>query len=184
MHGGAKGLTGKGVIIAVIDSGIDFRHPDFIGPDGNSRLLYFWDTLAPPRASQGRPGPIAYFPDGPMVGTLFSRDDLNRYLKSGNADDGPADEGGHGTGCAGVAAGNGAAWQLAAANDDELKKQDCRGVAPDADLIAVRIGRDHGLPNAWMLNAIVSWLDKLAGRSTAGHLVQLRRAGRRARRVA
>src|SRR5207253_251124 len=38
-----------------------------------------------------------------------------------------------------------------------------RGVAPDADLIAVRIGKDHGLPNAWLLNAIVSWLDKLAG---------------------
>jgi subtilisin family serine protease len=163
VHGGAKGLSGKGVIIAVIDSGIDFRHPDFIGPDGNSRLLYFWDTLVPPRASQGQPGPIAYFPGGPMVGTLFGRDDLNRYLKSGNADDGPADEGGHGTACAGVAAGNGTAWQLAAANDDELKKQDCRGVAPGADLIAVRIGRDHALPNAWMLNAIVSWLDKLAG---------------------
>ena len=34
-------------LIAVIDSGIDFHHPDFINPDGSSRLMYFWDTLAP-----------------------------------------------------------------------------------------------------------------------------------------
>src|SRR5579871_3197557 len=44
VRGGLDGLTGKGVIIAVLDTGIDFRHPDFIADDGSSRLLSFWDT--------------------------------------------------------------------------------------------------------------------------------------------
>ena len=36
-------LTGKGVLIAIIDSGIDYLHPDFQNPDGTSRILYLWD---------------------------------------------------------------------------------------------------------------------------------------------
>jgi subtilisin family serine protease len=48
VQGGVAGLTGKGVIVAVIDTGIDFRNPDFITIDGSgqpvSRLLYLWDT--------------------------------------------------------------------------------------------------------------------------------------------
>lgn len=162
VHGGAKGLTGKGVTIAVIDSGIDFRHPDFINPDGSSRIAYFWDTLTPPRPGQGRPGPRNYYSGGPAVGTLYTRDDLTKILRSGSSD-GPVDEGGHGTGCAGVAAGNGAAWQKAVGEQPALKNQDCRGVAPDADLIAVRIGRQRGLANSWMLNAIVGWLNEVVG---------------------
>src|SRR5438876_10998110 len=48
-------LRGKGVIIAVIDSGVDLRHEDFvrIGPDKkkSSRILYFWDTTRQPPAT-------------------------------------------------------------------------------------------------------------------------------------
>lgn len=36
-------LTGKGVLVAVIDSGIDYLHPDFQASDGTSRILYLWD---------------------------------------------------------------------------------------------------------------------------------------------
>ena len=53
------------MIIAVIDSGIDFRHPDFITYDAaglpTSHVLYFWDTLSEGYANGvGSPAPISY----------------------------------------------------------------------------------------------------------------------------
>ena len=45
---GTNHLTGKGVIVACIDSGIDYAHPDFLNADGPTRILDLWDqTLVP-----------------------------------------------------------------------------------------------------------------------------------------
>ena len=33
-------LTGRGILVAIIDSGIDYRHQEFLNPDGSSRILY------------------------------------------------------------------------------------------------------------------------------------------------
>lgn len=41
-------LEGKDVITAIIDSGIDYFHPDFRNEDGSTRILALWDqTLQP-----------------------------------------------------------------------------------------------------------------------------------------
>ena len=40
-------LTGKGTAIAVLDSGIDYRHPDFRNADGSTRILAYWDQSLP-----------------------------------------------------------------------------------------------------------------------------------------
>ncbi|WP_454055466.1 S8 family serine peptidase [Clostridium sp. Marseille-Q7071] len=40
------GLTGKGVLIGFIDSGIDYTHPAFIDADGNTRIDYIYDLAA------------------------------------------------------------------------------------------------------------------------------------------
>ena len=37
------GLTGRGGILGIIDSGIDYLHPDFRNEDGSTRILYLWD---------------------------------------------------------------------------------------------------------------------------------------------
>lgn len=87
-------LTGRGVLIAVIDSGIDYRHEEFLYPDGTSRILYVWDQTA-----GGTP------PEGYTIGREFTREDLNRSLAEG----GEAitiDRSGHGTAVAAIAAGN------------------------------------------------------------------------------
>ena len=40
-------LEGDGVIIGLIDTGIDFLHPDFMNPDSSTRVLYLWDQTKP-----------------------------------------------------------------------------------------------------------------------------------------
>ena len=40
-------LTGKGTAIAILDSGVDYRHPDFRNADGNTRILAYWDQSLP-----------------------------------------------------------------------------------------------------------------------------------------
>ena len=43
---GTDGLTGKGVLVAVIDSGIDIFHEDFRNEDGTTRILYLDDQIS------------------------------------------------------------------------------------------------------------------------------------------
>ena len=38
-------LTGKGVLVAVLDSGVDYTHPEFRNADGTTRILVYWDRL-------------------------------------------------------------------------------------------------------------------------------------------
>ncbi|MEA4955861.1 MAG: S8 family peptidase [Pseudoflavonifractor sp.] len=117
---GKFGLTGNGVIVGIIDSGIDFTHPDFRNPDGTSRILYLWDQTA-----AGPP------PQGFRNGTEYTQAQINEALLSAN----PmtlvpsADTIGHGTAVAGVAAGNGTS-----SGGVET------GVAPGASLIVVKLG--------------------------------------------
>ena len=39
-------LTGEGVLIGIVDSGIDIFHPDFRNPDGTTRIAALWDQTA------------------------------------------------------------------------------------------------------------------------------------------
>lgn len=157
VHGGVGKLKGQGVIIAVLDSGLDFRNPDFVTYDANgqptSRLLYFWDTMSDSGAAVGlgSPAPVAY-PNGAPIGTLYSRDDLNRELRSLKPLISTWDVDGHGTACAGVAASNG--------NNSNGRYQ---GVAPEATIIGVRLG--DNLESAYLLNAICGWIDQVAGQT-------------------
>ncbi|MFR7475945.1 S8 family peptidase [Frisingicoccus sp.] len=87
-------LTGRGVLVAVIDSGIDYRHQEFLNPDGSSRILYLWDQMA-----VGTP------PSGYAMGREFTQEDLNQSLSEGGAAV-TVDTSGHGTAVAAIAAGN------------------------------------------------------------------------------
>ena len=119
---GGFGLTGRGVIVAVLDSGIDYTHPDFRNDDGTTRLLFYWDQSA----IDGVP------PEGFRGGAEYTREQINQALAGGvPADEMPeGDYIGHGTAVAGVAAGNGRA-----SGGREV------GAAPEADLIVVRLGQ-------------------------------------------
>lgn len=111
-----EGLTGTGVIVGIIDTGIDYTHPAFIAPDGSSRIVSVWDMQR-----EGDP------PAGFFKGTEFTREMLDTALLSGDPYSAipRLDLSGHGTAVAGIAAGN----ALPRAS----------GAAPEAEIIAVRI---------------------------------------------
>ena len=50
---GRDGLTGKGILIGIVDSGVDYFHPDFRNADGSSRILRLWDQSIPGKPPQG-----------------------------------------------------------------------------------------------------------------------------------
>ncbi len=107
-----QGYQGKGVVVGIVDSGIDVTHPAFQNPDGTTRILYVWD--------QTQTGPKPHFFN---YGAEFSAADIN----AGRCTeiDGPGHYG-HGTHVSGIAAGNGA------------PSGKYVGVAPAADLIEVK----------------------------------------------
>jgi len=116
---GGYGLRGNGVLIGIIDSGIDYTHPDFRDQDGNSRILYLWDQLG----SQNSP-------KGFYNGTEYNNSQLNEALQNPQSSTIPSlDFIGHGTSVSGVAAGNGR-------SSGGIEQ----GVAPEASLIVVRLG--------------------------------------------
>lgn len=115
-------LFGEGVLIAIIDSGIDYSHPDFRNEDGSTRIEALWDQTIP-----GNP------PEGFRIGTLYSREQINEALQTPmpqRLDIVPStDLSGHGTHVAGIAAGNGRA-------SNGLY----RGVASSSELLIVKLG--------------------------------------------
>lgn len=121
-------LTGKGVLIGVIDSGIEYANADFRQEDGATRIRFLWDQTV-----EGTP------PEGYRIGSEFSAEQINEALQQPNRtmrlQKVPSvDISGHGTAVAGVAAGNG-----------RNSGGRYRGTAPDAELIIVKLGNPGGV---------------------------------------
>ncbi len=111
-------LTGKGTIVAVLDSGIDITHPDFRNDDGSTRIFKIWD--------QGVPGNP---PQGFFEGSEYTSEDINRMLLEGQPVE-IIDTSGHGTAVTGIACGNGRA-----SNERNV------GVAPNSSILVVKLKR-------------------------------------------
>lgn len=113
-----KELKGQGVIIGIIDHGCDFRHCGF--RQGNeSRLLYLWD-----QTGSGPPSPAPF-----NYGVEYDRARINQSLQSQDpyaALGYTPEEKAHGTHVMGIAAGS---------------AEPLVGVAPQADLIFVHLGK-------------------------------------------
>ena len=136
-------LTGRGTLVGVIDSGIDYAHPDFRLPNGESRIVALWDQTIPANSvtnvfssgSSTSASSTLPSPDGYPLGTLFSRDIINEALRMNSVQEQfsicpSRDTSGHGTHVTGIAAGNGRASEGV-----------YRGVAYEANLLIVKLGR-------------------------------------------
>lgn len=134
---GYLGLSGRGVIVAVIDSGIDYFHGDFRNEDGTTRILELWD--------QGRD-------------TVYDSEQINAAIESGSREAAyqlvpSRDISGHGTAVAGIAAGNGRE------SDGRY-----RGIAYESPLLVVRLGvsRPDSFPRTTELLRALDYVVKTA----------------------
>ncbi len=109
------GLTGKGVIIGMIDSGLDLANEDFKDDEGKTRVLYLWDQL-------DNVGP---HPPGYDYGTGWTKNDIDQGICRQKATNG------HGTYTSGIATGSGKS------TGNGIPQYTYIGVAPEADLIVV-----------------------------------------------
>lgn len=108
--------TGTGIIIVIIDSGINYLHPDFIKPDNTTKIISIWDqesTLKPP-------------PEGYLFGSEFTREEINEYISRKDPSL-SVDNVGTGTIAAGIAAGLGHG------------NSNYEGVAIDAELVVIKL---------------------------------------------
>lgn len=110
-----QGYTGNNVLVGMIDSGIDFNHPDFKDSLGNTRILNIWDQ----RDANG-PGPAPW-----NYGTVWDSAQIN----AGTCTHNDLAYYGHGTGVTGLAAGDGSS----------VTAVDYSGVAPKANIIMVAL---------------------------------------------
>lgn len=116
---------GYGILIGIVDSGIDWRHPDFIDAEGRSRILFLWDQTD----DGGEP------PAGFDYGSEYTRAQIDQEIGgTGSGIVGGADHSGHGTHVAGIAAGNGKG------TGNGRPPGTYTGVAPETELIIVKGG--------------------------------------------
>ncbi len=117
---GALNLTGRGVVIGFLDTGIRYEEEVFKNPDGTTRILGIWDQTI----QDGEP------PAGILYGTEYRREDINIALQSENPREivPSYDEDGHGTALASVAAGSAIRGGLG-----------FLGAAPEAGIVMVKL---------------------------------------------
>mgnify|MGYP004553039599 CR=1 FL=1 len=160
VQAGANGLTGEGILVGVVDSGVDYFHPDFRNEDGSSRILRLWD-----QSLDGKP------PRGYVTGTEYAKEEIDKALALGETEgrrlvalhieEAPVarplipsrDFSGHGTAVLGIAAGNGRA--SGGVN---------RGVAYKSDLLVVKMGnaRENSFPRTTELMEGIDYLIRQA----------------------
>lgn len=130
---------GRGVLIAILDTGTDFAHPDFLNSDGSTRFVAYWDQTADNNQ------------DSEWYGVFCDAVDINATLLYGDRHGCPnrADEpyedflpNGHGSHVAGIAASSDRTYT---------------GVAPEALLVGVRMTfEETGLIDALL------WVEAIA----------------------
>ncbi|MCK6648783.1 MAG: S8 family peptidase, partial [Bacteroidia bacterium] len=131
-----QGYKGSGIIIGVIDTGIDFDHPDFKDSLGNTRIKYLWDQRYTAQPNSPQPYNYGQEWDSTDIATgNAAAHDVTYYY-------------GHGTHITGVAAGNGRA----------INKY--KGVAPESDIIFVAL--DFNSSNPTLITDAIDYIYKKA----------------------
>ena len=141
-------LRGKGTLIGIVDSGIDYENAEFRNEDGTTRIVSLWD-----QSVNGR------HPAGYLAGTEYTREQIDAALATEDKEVRrqmvkTSDVSGHGTAVAGIAAGNG--------RGSEGRR--FRGAAPEAELIIVKMGapREGGFPRTTELMRGVDYIVRKA----------------------
>jgi subtilisin family serine protease len=145
--------TGRGVVVAVVDWGLDFAHPDFRNLDGNSRVLALWDQRARDDGQSNNRYGYGWIHDHRAINSALRSS--NPYLQlayhPADAGKGPT----HGTHTTAIAAGNGRGGGPS-------------GMAPECDIIFVHLAtatgeRGDNLGDSAALFEAIDFIAKAAG---------------------
>ncbi len=115
----SDGFRARGVVAGLVDSGIDWDHPDFGPSPGETRIIRIWDQTLVPTGGEQSPPDFGY-------GVEYDSSDVVSGLPR------TIDDMGHGTHVAGTMAGDGSAT-----NGLEPDGR-YAGLAPDAYIISVK----------------------------------------------
>ncbi|MGN2370913.1 peptidase S8 [Clostridium botulinum] len=121
-------LTGKGVVVGIIDTGIDYLSDEFMTLQGDTRIDCIWDQTI----TSDKDGEIELIP----YGALYTKEKINEAIKNYNEGKSPyeivpsIDEFGHGTSMSGIIGATG-------------KNPELKGVAPDCKFAIVKLIEDY-----------------------------------------
>ena len=114
-------LTGRNVLIGMVDTGIDYLNEEFIRPDDTSRIVSIWDQTI-----QGNTDSRVY------IGQIYSNEQINNAIKAYRNKEDPykivssRDEVGHGTKAAGIMGARG-------------YNNEFQGIANESDFVIVKL---------------------------------------------
>ena len=115
-------LRGSGVVVAIVDTGIDYLNNEFMREDETTRILRIWDQTI----DSGKT------PDGFISGSEYTEEDINKAIQAQKQGQNPydivpsKDDYGHGTKMAGIVGARGMNREIV-------------GVAPDCEFIIIKL---------------------------------------------
>lgn len=146
------GLDGKGIIVAIIDSGIDYLNNDFKNKDGSTRIIGIleqnnFNNLDISDLNNGLEA-LEFIEANRNI--FYSQDDINRAIISSNPYSVVPSQDfiGHGTAVAGISCGNGA-------NNNIYE-----GIASGSDILVVKLGQLGIARTTEIMRAIKFVIDK------------------------
>lgn len=121
--------SGQGVVIGIVDTGVELQHPDFRNADGTTRVAWWVDfTQSPAGRHPALENALGCQPEVGLRCRVYDAEDLNELLAEESTDL-PRDALGHGTHVASLAAASGLADPGSG----------IAGVAPEATLVVARV---------------------------------------------
>ncbi|HET7546066.1 MAG TPA: S8 family serine peptidase [Polyangiaceae bacterium] len=142
--------SGKGVVVGIVDTGVDLSHGDLRTPAGKTRVAWWFDVSRSPQHLHEQLE-AAYGCNVAPGCAVYAAADLEALVANDIVGDEPTDPFGHGTHVASLAAGNG----LASTTPRYI------GVAPEATFVVARVAQDNGgIHDADVLKAVKFVFDR------------------------
>ena len=129
-------LTGSGVDVAIVDTGIDYLNEEFIRENGETKINYIWDQTI----TGGSPGSV----DVPF-GTTYDKNTIQQAINAFRQGQSPydivptRDEIGHGTNMSGIIGAIG-------------KSPNLKGMVPDCSFVVVKLVESLAYKDLFKIN--------------------------------